>query len=200
MADILYTLEGHLYLNITNRCPCDCVFCIRQNGDGVGSAETLWHQRDPSTDEVMAALREFDFSPYTEAVFCGYGEPTVALDTLLAAAKYLKDVGLNVRLNTNGLSDLIHGKPTAAMLKGLVDTVSISLNAPTAARYNDVTRPSFGERAFEAMLSYAAECKQLVPNVVFTVVDVITPDEIEACRAIADRMGIPLRVRARITG
>ena len=200
MADILYVYEGHLYLNITNRCPCDCVFCIRQNGDGVGTAETLWHPHDPSTDEVMATLRAFDFSPFTEAVFCGYGEPTVALDTLLAAAKYLKEQGLKVRLNTNGLADLIHGKPTAALLRGLVDTVSISLNAPTAARYNEVTRPSFGERAFEAMLSYAKACKEIVPHVAFTVVDVISPEEIEACRAIADRMGIPLRVRTRITG
>lgn len=200
MADILYVLDGKLYLNITNRCPCDCVFCIRQNGDGVGSAETLWHQRDPSTDEVMDALRAFDFSPYTEAVFCGYGEPTMALDTLLLAARYLKEIGLLVRLNTNGLSDLMNGKPTAALLKGLVDKVSISLNAPTAARYNEVTRPSFGERAFEAMLKFAEDCKRYVPAVTFTVVDVITPEEIEACRALSDRMGIPLRVRARITG
>ncbi|MBR3289295.1 MAG: TatD family nuclease-associated radical SAM protein, partial [Clostridia bacterium] len=168
MADILYTFEGHLYLNITNRCPCDCVFCIRQNGDGVGSAETLWHRHDPSTDEVMAALRSFDFSPYTEAVFCGYGEPTMALDTLLAAARYLKEIGLNVRLNTNGLSDLINGKPTAALFEGLVDAVSISLNAPSAARYNEVTRPSFGERAFEAMLSFAQDCKRYIPSVAFT--------------------------------
>ena len=200
MADILYVYEGQLYLNITNRCPCNCTFCIRKNGDGVGSAETLWHQHDPSRDEVMAALRAYDFSPYREAVFCGYGEPTVALDTLLTAARYLKEQGLRVRVNTNGLSDLIHGKPTAALLAGSVDAVSISLNAPTAARYNEVTRPSFGERAFEAMLSFAADCKKCIPSVTFTVVDVITPAEIEACQTLADGMGITQRVRKRITG
>lgn len=196
MADIIYTYEGNVYLNITNRCPCRCRFCIRNNGDGVGSAETLWHSGDPTLEEVLAAVRAFDFSGYTEVIFCGYGEPLCALDTLLATARYIREtLGLKIRVNTNGLGDLINGRPTAELLADCVDTVSISLNAPTKEKYADITRPSFGEDAFEAMLRFAQDCKRCIPSVKLTVVDVIPPEDIEACRKLAAELDIPLRVR-----
>lgn len=199
MADIIYTYEGSAYMNITNRCPCSCIFCIRSNGDGLGSAETLWHKKDPTLDEIKAEIDAFDFSPYSEVVFCGYGEPTEALDNLIEAAKYLKSKhGLKIRVNSNGLSDLINGKETAQMLDGIVDCISISLNAPDAESYQRVSRSKFGEAAFPALLKFAADCKKYIPEIKFTVVDVITPDEIEKCRKIADEMGIKLRVRSWI--
>lgn len=201
MADIVYTLEGGVYLNITNRCPCRCTFCIRQNGDGVGSAATLWHEQPPTTAQVLDALRAFDFRPYREVTFCGYGEPLCALDALLAAARWLREhyPTLAIRVNTNGLGDLINGQATAPLLSGLVDAVSISLNAPTAEAYLAVTRPSFGLPAFDAMLQFARDCKRYIPRVSMTVVDVIPPEDIAACRRLAAEMDIPLRVRACIT-
>ena len=199
MADIIYTYEGSVYLNITNRCPCSCIFCIRSNGDGLGSAETLWHKKDPTLDEIKAEIDAFDFSGWDEAVFCGYGEPTEALDNLIETAKYLKAKhGLKIRLNSNGLSDLVNGKETAHLLEGIVDCISISLNAPDAESYQRVSRSKFGEAAFPALLKFSEECKKYIPSVKFTVVDVITPGEIEKCQKIADEMNIPLRVRARI--
>ena len=196
MANIVYTFEGQVYLNITNRCPCRCVFCIRQNGDGLGSAETLWHHGDPTAEEVIAALREFDFTGYEEIVFCGYGEPLYALDTFLAACRVIREeLHLRIRLNTNGLADLIHGKKTVPLIAPYVDIVSISLNAPNATRYNEVTRPAYGEPAFEAMLQFARECKEAGLAVKFSVVDVIPTEEIEACKTLAQSLGIPLRVR-----
>lgn len=197
MTDIVYTLEGQVYLNITNRCPCRCTFCIRQSGDGVGSAETLWHHGDPTEREVLDALRAFDFSGYDEIVFCGYGEPLCTLPVFLAACRYIKEhLKLKIRLNTNGLGDLVNEKKTVPLIAPYVDTVSISLNAPTAERYNEVTRPSYGEDAFAALLAFAKECKERIPSVKFSVVDVIPAEEIEACRKLAESMGIPLRVRA----
>ena len=199
MADIVYTYEGSAYLNITNRCPCSCIFCIRSNGDGLGSAETLWHKKDPTLDEIKAEIDSFDFSPYKEVVFCGYGEPTEALDNLIETAKYLKEkYGLKIRVNSNGLSDLINGKETAKLLDGIVDCISISLNAPDAESYQRVSRSKFGEDAFPALLKFAEDCKKYIPEVKFTVVDVITEDEIERCRKIADDMGIKLRIRSWI--
>ena len=196
MADIIYTYAGSAYLNITNKCPCACVFCIRANGDGLGSAESLWLKKDPTIDEIKAEIDGFDFSPYNEVVFCGYGEPTQALDNLIEAAKYLKEKhSLKIRLNSNGLSDLVNGKPTAHLLQGVVDSISISLNAPDAESYHRVTRSKFGEDAFPALLKFAEDCKKYIPSVKFTLVDVISEDEIERCRKIADDMGIPLRVR-----
>ena len=199
MADILYTYEGSAYLNITNKCPCSCVFCIRSNGDGLGSAETLWHKKDPTMDEIKTEIDAFDFSPYKEVVFCGYGEPTQALDNLIETAKYLKEnFDLKIRLNSNGLSDLINGKETAKLLEGVVDSISISLNAPDAESYQRVSRSKFGEASFPALLKFAEDCKKYIPEIKFTVVDVISKDEIERCQKIADEMGIKLRVRALI--
>lgn len=199
MADIIYTYEGSAYLNITNKCPCSCVFCIRSNGDGLGSAETLWHKKDPTLEEIKKEIDEFDFTPYDEVVFCGYGEPTQALDNLIESAKYLKEKhGLKIRVNSNGLSDLINGKKTAPMLDGVVDTISISLNAPDAESYQRVSRSKFGSDAFPALLKFAQDCKKYIPNVKFTAVDVITAEEIEKCKEISEKLGIPLRIRERI--
>ncbi len=197
MTDIVYVYGGKVYLNLTNRCPCNCTFCIRKNGEGLGSAETLWHHGDPTTEQVLEALRAFDFTPYDEITFCGYGEPTCALDALVAAAGYLRETypKARLRVNTNGLGDLINGRPTAQTLVSCVDVISISLNAPTAEKYVAVTRPSFGAAAFEAMLTFADECRQLGAQVIFTVVDVIPPEDIEAARALAQAHHIPLRVR-----
>lgn len=199
MKEIVYTLDGVPYLNITNKCPCDCVFCLRKSFDAVGTANNLWHHGDPTLDEIKAAIDAFDFSKYSQVVFCGYGEPTCAYDNLIAAARYIKSkYDIEIRLNTNGLSDLINKKKTAAELANYIDAVSISLNGPDSKRYLAVTRPAFGEGSFEAMLEFAAQCKKLMKSVKFTVVDVITPEEIAACQKIADTMGIPLRVRTLI--
>lgn len=196
MADIIYTYAGSAYMNITNKCPCKCIFCIRGNADGLGSAETLWHKKDPTLEEIKSEIDSFDFSPYTEVVFCGYGEPTQALDNLIETAKYLKEKhSLKTRLNSNGLSDLINGKPTAHLLEGVVDCISISLNAPDSESYHRVTRSRFGKDAFPALLKFAEDCKKYIPDVKFTAVDVISEEEIVKCKAIADSMGIPLRIR-----
>lgn len=198
---ILYPVSDHLrgkklYINLTNKCPCACTFCIRQNGDSAYGSDILWLEHDPNLDEVKAAFSAWKLADFTELVFCGYGEPTEALDMLLETAKYAKSLPdcPPVRLNTNGLSDLIHGIPTAHLLAGLIDTVSVSLNAGTKAEYLAVTRPKW-EDAYEAMQQFASDCKQHVPQVMFTVVDVIPQTEIDAAQAVADRLGIPLRVR-----
>lgn len=199
MKNIAYRFEDSLYLNITNRCPCNCTFCIRLEGDQVGDSDSLWLEHDPTAEEVVESLGEHDLADYDAVVFCGYGEPTENLDVLLDVCRYLKreHPETPVRLNTNGLADLINGKKTAPLLEGLVDIVSISLNAPTAERYMQVVQPAFGETSFDSLLAYAGECKRYVPTVKFTVVDVITPDEISHCKSLAAGMQIPLRVRSK---
>ncbi len=193
---ILYPVGNHLYVNLTNQCPCACTFCIRQNGDGAYGSDSLWLDHDPDLAEVKDAFAKSKHPDFSERVFCGYGEPTEALDLLLETARYAKSLPdcPPIRLNSNGLSDLIHGKPTAHLLQGLIDTVSISLNAGTEAEYLAVTRPKW-DNAFTAMQQFASDCKQYVQHVMFTVVDVIPQSEIDAAQAVADRLGIPLRVR-----
>ena len=196
---ITYPVKSGLYVNLTNRCPCACVFCLRQNAPGIFGSDSLWLEREPTVDEILASIESRNLDDFTELVFCGYGEPTERLDDLLAVARHLKSIrpGMHVRVNTNGLSDLIHGEPTAAKFKGLVDTVSISLNTPDPEEYLKVCRPKFGLESWQAMLDFAKSCRDYVPNVVMTIVDapVTTPEVQEKCKAITDSLGVRLRIR-----
>ena len=196
MADIIYTYKNEVYANITNKCDCACTFCIRSQKDAIGDATTLWHKVDPTYDEIIAAIDAFDFTNYPEAVFCGYGEPTCAYDNLIAAAKYMKEKHPEVllRVNTNGLGELFNKKPIAEEMAKYIDAVSISLNAPTAERYQEVTQPCF-ENAFPDMLAFAEKAKKLFSSVQFSVVSIISQEEIDASQKLADEMGIPLKVR-----
>lgn len=189
-----------MYINITNGCPCRCVFCIRNNADTISDNDSLWLEHEPNFDEIVAAFNAFDKTGITEAVFCGYGEPMVRADMVVRTAEYIKNNSkLNIRLNSNGLVKLIHPNFDLNSLKGLIDSVSVSLNAPDAKRYNEVTQPSFGERAFDVMLDFAKQMKNICGKVGFTVVDVISDEEIEACKALAQSLEIPLRVRSYVT-
>ena len=195
MLTMLYTVGNKIYVNLTNRCPCACTFCIRQNGDGAYGSDSLWLEREPTVDEVITEFGKYDISKYTEVVFCGYGEPMERAEDVAFIGRYIKEnLGLPVRLNTNGLGDKINGKPTAEMLEGAVDIVSISLNQCDREKYNAVTRPKW-EDGFDAMISFAADCKKYVPKVMFTVVDVIPLEDISKCKALAMSLGIELRVR-----
>lgn len=195
MLTMLYTVGDKIYVNLTNRCPCACTFCIRQNGDGAYGSDSLWLEREPTVDEVIAEFDKYDLDKYTEVVFCGYGEPMERAEDVAFIGRYIKEnFGLPVRLNTNGLGDKINGKPVAELLEGAVDIVSISLNQCDREKYNAVTRPKW-EDGFDAMISFAADCKKYVPKVMFTVVDVIPPEDISRCKALAMSLGIELRVR-----
>lgn len=195
-----YEVGKGLYLNITNKCPCNCTFCIRNNGDGAYGSDPLWLEHQPSAAEVIENLKQRELDKYDEIVFCGYGEPTCELEILKEVAKYIRSVTKKpIRINTNGLSDLINKRNTAPEFEGVADTISISLNASDADAYDKVTRPSFkGVNCFEEMLGFASRVKEYVPNVVFTVVDIIGEEEIKKSQTIADSVGIKLRVREYI--
>lgn len=193
---IVYEVGENLYVNLTNKCPCSCTFCIRQNADGAYGSDSLWLEHEPSAKEVIDALEKADYKKYREIVYCGYGEPTERIEVLTETAKFIKENnGPEIRVNTNGLSDLIHKKPTAHLFEGVVDTVSVSLNAGTKEEYLKVTRPSFGDESYEAMQKFAVECKKYVKNVVFSVVDVIGEEQLKASQEMADKLGITLRIR-----
>jgi len=193
---IVYEVGAGLYINITNRCPCNCTFCLRGAADGVKEGESLWLDHEPSLEEIGEALSNVDFSKYEEVVFCGYGEPCERLDELVYAAKLIRErTALPVRLNTNGLGDLINSKKTAPVLAQYINRVSISLNAPDKETYNSICRPVFGGDAYNAMIQFALECKALMPEVNFTVVDVLSEEQLRQCRELCGGLGIRLRVR-----
>ena len=188
-------------MNMTNRCPCRCTFCIRDMVDSLGDADSLWLKREPSKEELLTKLAEQDLFAYDEIVFCGYGEPTERLDCLLAICDFVKrdeelKGRLKTRLNTNGLADLINQKATAKEFAGRLDAISISLNAPTAGKYHELCRPKYGTAAFEEILRFTEEVKQYVPDVTMSVVGFsISQQDIEDCRDIARKLGVKFRVR-----
>ena len=199
---LTYEVGSGLYINITNKCPCNCTFCIRNNGDGAYGSDPLWLEHQPTAEEIIDDIKKRDLSKYSEVVFCGYGEPTCELDILLTVADYIKSVSsIKTRLNTNGLGNIINKRSIEADFKGRLDTVSVSLNAPTKEEYDEVTRPSFRDTdCFAAMFEFAQNVKNYVGEVMFTVVDVIGEEKIELSRRLADKAGIKLRVREYISG
>lgn len=193
---ISYVIGNKLYMNITNKCPCNCTFCIRNNGDGAYGSESLWLEHDPSFDEIMNDIKKYTLSDYQEIIFCGFGEPTCRLDVLIDTAKAMKNIKdcPPIRLNTNGLSDIINNKATSGILGEVFDTISISLNAGTKDEYMKVTRPKYSN-AFETMQKFASDCVKTSAGVVMTVVDVIPEEQIKAAEEICRKTGAEFRVR-----
>ena len=200
---IIYPEYNGLYINLTNRCPCACTFCIRQKAVDAefDNVDTLWLEHEPAAEEVIEAIKEEAklerFKSYKEFVFCGYGEPTEALDVLLEVAGFLKEnFSLPVRINTNGLADLINKKPVAPLLAGKIDALSISLNSSNPEIYDRTVRPVFKEKAFPAMLAFAEQAKNYVPKVVLsTVSTTITKEDEEECTRLCERLGVTHRIR-----
>ena len=192
----VYTLDGKAYINLTNKCGNACSFCIRNTGDGVKDV-ALWLEREPqSADEVLTAFDKIAPTLKSdEVVFCGFGEPTEALEILKAVARRLKASGYKTRLNTNGLGNLVNGKKIAAELKGLIDVASVSLNNYNAQKYLEITSSVYGLRAFPAVVEFAEQCKAQGIDTVFTVVDTIGAQDIARCRELCESLSIPLRVR-----
>ncbi len=195
--DILYEVHNGIYVNLTNRCPCACVFCLRNTKDRVGRSDRLWLEKEPTVQEVIAEFALRDMSKYEEVVFCGFGEPTERFDDLLEIAAFVKKTyNKPIRINTNGLGNLVNGRNVAPELKGLVDVVSISLNTPNRTRYLEEVRPCFGEKSFDAMLEFAKECTKVVPKVVLsTVATTLSKEEERECADIARTIGAYYRIR-----
>lgn len=195
---ILYSIYGNLYVNMTNRCPCACTFCLRNNGDELNGSGNLWLEREPSVQEIKDEFDKFPPESYEDIVFCGYGEPTERLEDLLEVAAFAKQkFGKKIRINTNGLANLIYGKDVTPLFEGKIDAVSISLNTPDPEKYLELTRSKFGIQSFDAMLKFAGDVKKYVPSVTLTTVaTTITEEEEEKCREICEKLGVSYRIRS----
>lgn len=195
MDTITYKIDNNLYVNLTNRCSNACTFCVR-NEKASYFGNYLWLKGgEPTAEDVIAQIP--DPTEYNEIVFCGFGEPTYKLEEMLTIARYVKEKGGKVRLNTNGHGNLIHGRDITEDLK-IFDGINISLNAPTKEEYDKVCLPHV-KNAFESLLEFGRLCKEKGINAWFSVVDVIGKEAVEKCQKIADECGLKLRVREMIT-
>ena len=190
-ARIAYTIRNSLYLNITNRCSNRCSFCAKFS-DFTVKGHYLKLEHEPSFDEVMETIG--DPSGYDEIVFCGYGEPMLRLDLIKEVALQLKKEGCRIRINTDGLANLVYGRNVLPELEGLIDCVSVSLNAPDADTYRKLCNPPFGLEAFDGVCGFLKEAKKSIPRVVASAVTVPGLD-IEAVRQLAQTLGVEFRER-----
>jgi TatD DNase family protein len=188
---IAYKLKNSLYLNLTIRCNADCIFCDRK-GDAVVKGHNLKIEKEPTVQEVVDAIG--DPKLYEEVVFCGYGEPTIRLDVLKEVARWVKEKGGRVRLNTDGHGNVIHHRNIVPDLVGLIDCVSISLNSTDPKQYGELMRLD-GAKYHRAMVEFSRECVKQLPEVVMTVVGM--PEiEIQAAKEFVEKeIGAHFRIR-----
>jgi len=192
---IFYRLGNNLYVNITNRCPCSCIFCIRNLTDSVGDAPSLWLEQEPTLDEIKLAFQNRqDLNEVNEVVFCGYGEPMARANDIFFLSSFIKKItGLKVRINTNGLVNFLVPDFDISKLT-VVDSISVSLNADDAEEYVRLVRPQFGLESYNGMLDFAKNAKKYT-DVTLTVMSDLGAERIDNCYKIAKELGVPLRVR-----
>jgi len=190
-STIAYKIRNSLYLNITNRCSNRCTFCPKFDELTVKGHE-LKLAHEPNADEVMAAIDATE--AFDEVVFCGYGEPLIRLDLVREVARRLKERGYRVRINTDGQANLVHGRNILPELAGLVDTVSVSLNAADAETYERLCNTPFGAQGFEGVCDFLREATRYIPQVVASAVT-LPGLEIEPIRALARELGVQFRER-----
>jgi TatD DNase family protein len=188
-----YPLGDALYINVTNRCNADCIFCSRKE-DAIINGESLRMKKSEEPDASVYINEIGDPKKYSEIVFCGYGEPTIRWDVIKEVAAYVKSNGGNTRINTNGHANYIHKRDITPEMKGLIDCVSISLNSSDSKEYARLMRVK--ESLYDEMKSFAVKAKDFVPKVVLSVVDYPGVDIEESKRIAEEELGVEFRLRA----
>ncbi len=189
---IAYQIGDSLYLNVTNRCTNSCVFCAKFS-DFVVKGHELQLDHEPSVEEVKQVVG--DPTRYAEIVFCGYGEPLLRLDLIKEISRWLKEQGGTVRINSDGQANLVHGRNILPELTGLVDAISISLNAPDAEHYHQLCRSTYGaQQSYQAVKDFLQQAGQYIPEVLATAVTYPGVD-IASCEKVARDLGVQFKAR-----
>ena len=206
MANILvYLLDGKIYINLTNRCTNDCIFCLRKDKDDV-VGQTLWLDNENSTAKDV--IEQFELkknelvnvhhAPFAEVIFCGYGEPMLKFDVLKQVAEYIKKQypKTKIRVNTNGHANYVYKKNIVPECKGLIDEFSVSLNGATKEEYNELSQPKF-DQAYEEVKKFIKACSDENISVVASIVEGYKGKHLDLnkCEKMANELGAKFRVR-----
>lgn len=189
---IAYHIEDRCYLSITDRCTLACRFCPKTNGSMQVHEYDLTFDHRPGAEEIITAIG--NVHEYSWIVFCGYGEPTLRLKTLLEVARHVKAKGGKVRINTDGLANLVHKRNVLPEMAGLVDALSVSMNAQNATVYNRHCEPAL-DKSWQAMLDFLQQAPTYIPEVTATAIHGLEGVDIDACRALACQLGVNFRQR-----
>jgi TatD family-associated radical SAM protein len=196
----VYFLRNTMYINVTNLCSNNCLFCIRNFNDEVAGVNLWLEEENVTAGKIIEEIKESSPETRDEVVFCGYGEPLIKIDILKEVAKFIKGnyPNIPVRINSNGQANLIHKRNVVPELAGLIDAISVSLNADNADLYEILSRPSFNkDLAFEGVQNFAQECQKHGIDATLTVVMGFDDYKIDLkkCREIARTLGVKFRVR-----
>ena len=186
-----------VYVNLTNACTNSCIFCLRSQKDDVCGRE-MWHDDNYTLEDIIEQFNNYKASA-KEVVFCGYGEPFLKKDMMKDFCNYLRKnyPQIKIRVNTNGHANAIYKTNIAEEFKGLIDSVSISLNSDNEKQYNEICKPSI-ENAYSAMLDFAKSCKDVGMEVSMSIVtnfDDIHKINVNECEKIAKNLGAKFRNR-----
>ena len=192
MQQVSYPIRKNLYLNITDRCTLACEFCPKTQGVLKVHDFDLTLDHRPEIEEIISSIG--DPADYEEIVFCGYGEPTLRLKILKEIAAWIKEHGGKVRVNTDGLANLANKRNVLPELEGLVDSLSVSMNAQNEEVYNRHCQPAL-PGSFDAMLDFLRKAPAYIPEVTATAIDGLEGVDIDACKKLADQCGVKFRRR-----
>ena len=190
-----------VYVNLTNACTNSCIFCLRSQKDDVCGRE-MWHDDNYSLEDIIEQFKAYEKS-VKEVVFCGYGEPFIKKDMMKKFCEYLRNnyPQIKIRVNTNGHANAIYKTDVAEEFKGLIDSVSISLNSDNENEYNEICKPSI-DNAYDSMKEFAKACVNAGMDVSMSVVtgfDNIHNINVDSCEKIAANLGAKFRNRKFIT-
>ncbi len=196
--NLVYLLDGKVYINLTNSCTNNCIFCIRDIKDDVVGANLFLNSENVSADDVIKQLEAIKDKLSDEIIFCGYGEPMLKLDVLKQVAKYIKDRYPNkkLRVNTNGHANFVYKRNVVPELKGLIDEFSVSLNGENEQEYNELSVPNFAG-AYEETKKFIKACADENIAVTATIVEGYKDRHLnlKKCEEIAKSLGAKFRVR-----
>lgn len=202
MYTLVYSINDEkepstIYVNLTNACTNSCIFCLRTQKDDVCGRE-MWHDDKYTLDDIIEQFNNYKHCA-KEVVFCGYGEPFLKKDMMKSFCEYLRKnyPQIKIRVNTNGHANAVYKMNVADEFKGLIDSVSISLNSDNKKQYNEICKPSI-DNAFEEMKKFAAACKNAGMEVNMSVVtdfDDIHKINVGECEKIAHSLGAKFRNR-----
>lgn len=199
--NIVYTLEGKIYINLTNKCSNRCIFCIRTVSEEV-EGKNLWLTNENFDFNLVQKQLDdvINENPIAkEIVFCGFGEPLIKFDMFCETAKYIREKypQMKIRVNTNGQANLIHKKDVIPEIAKLVDAVSVSLNGDSKEVYNFFSQPFDKENAYEAVKKFIKGCVAAGIKTSATIVTGYkdTKINVQKCKEIANSLGADFRVR-----
>ncbi len=196
---VVYPYKKNLYINLTNRCPVKCSYCIKYRWDWQFRGYNLFLPKEPSYEEIISELNKYmKKNQLKEVVFCGYGEPLLRANIVKKVALWVKKNFPNiiVRINTNGLSNITK-KNVLKELQFLVDVVSVSLNAHDSKTYNKLHETKI-KQPFKKILQFIRDCKKYIPKVIITTIR--HPEiDINKVKNIAKKLKVKFRTRKYLT-